>query len=225
MHPTGEDGFPFLSRHGPGKTSVRSLQSNKLSLPEIAEVELPMTLTQEALDEADRLMAAGEEHGDDDTIRETAHQHIDMDFDMGLDMDLGLTPNANIWGTQSAPAHGEMPQDYVGYGAPQPPLQGAMGQHHTTYDPNPQQDSDRPVTARSGATYDQAQAAFRDFDGVHCDPDQVGKPSGVARAPPCPRWARRQPDRPAGQYRGRRHTSTPKPDSRWCTIRHASRQC
>lgn len=43
----------ILSRHGPGKASVRSVRSTKLSLAEISEME-PVALTQDALDKADK---------------------------------------------------------------------------------------------------------------------------------------------------------------------------
>lgn len=42
-----------LSRHGPGKASVRSVRSTKLSLAEISEME-PTALTQDILDKADK---------------------------------------------------------------------------------------------------------------------------------------------------------------------------
>ncbi|KAG8419411.1 hypothetical protein J3458_004279 [Metarhizium acridum] len=42
----------ILSRHGPGKSSVRSVRSTKLSLAEISESE-PISLNQKAFDEAD----------------------------------------------------------------------------------------------------------------------------------------------------------------------------
>ncbi len=60
--------FPLMSRHAPGKGSVRSVHSAhsahaaRLVLPDIFETDLlPLTLTQDALDEADRLMAQPDE--------------------------------------------------------------------------------------------------------------------------------------------------------------------
>lgn len=90
---TGDDVFPFLSRHGSGKTSVRSARSGKVSLPDITELDPPVSLTQHALDEADRRIAAGEDHDDDDTIRANAHQYIDeedVDGDVDADSENGL---------------------------------------------------------------------------------------------------------------------------------------
>ncbi|KAI3327527.1 hypothetical protein HD806DRAFT_325731 [Xylariaceae sp. AK1471] len=69
-----------LSRHGPGKSSVRSVRSvTKLTLTNIAEIE-STSLTVAAMDEADRL---AEEPEEDETLH-FPHMH-----------DIDLTPNAN----------------------------------------------------------------------------------------------------------------------------------
>ncbi len=174
-----DDGFPFLSRHGTGKSSVHSTHSNRVSLPEIAESEPPMTLTQEALDEADRITAEGEEPGDDDTIRASAHQHVDVDFDFGTGLadDLGLAPDSESWANRPAQDHHTITaaEDHLSYGpSSQPTIANQIDfspyrQGHTV-------SHARPTTSGSGATYEQAQNAFGDFDGVHCDPDNVDFP-------------------------------------------------
>ncbi|KAI1084337.1 hypothetical protein F5B20DRAFT_292259 [Whalleya microplaca] len=80
----------MLSRHGPGKSSVRSVRSaSKPTLTDIAELE-PTALTSAAMDEADRL---AEEPEGDETL-----QIPQMD-------DIDLTPNADQYGMSN-------PQDY-----------------------------------------------------------------------------------------------------------------
>ncbi|KAI1204548.1 uncharacterized protein F4807DRAFT_329402 [Annulohypoxylon truncatum] len=73
-----------MSRHGPGKSSVRSAKStSKPTLTDIAEME-PTTLTPAAMDEADRLAEKPE-------VDETLHIPPMEDVD--------LTPNAEQYGT------------------------------------------------------------------------------------------------------------------------------
>ncbi|KAL2018198.1 hypothetical protein VTK56DRAFT_1171 [Thermocarpiscus australiensis] len=153
--------YRFLPRHGPGKASTRSVAS-KLSLVQIAELEHPAALTQEVLDEADRAAAAGEEHDDDETIKASAHQFIDAEF---ADAAGGLQPMLNrVPPAEPSPRlQLHQPDDYRHYGAPR------------GYD-------DRPTTSGSGTTFEQAQAAFGDFDGVHCDPE-AGSDSARSRSP------------------------------------------
>ncbi|KAF7522212.1 hypothetical protein G7054_g12220 [Neopestalotiopsis clavispora] len=55
------DSTDLLTRHGPGKSSTRSVKSTKPSLTDIAEME-PTGLTLAAMDEADRLQERPEEH-------------------------------------------------------------------------------------------------------------------------------------------------------------------
>ncbi|KAI0376566.1 hypothetical protein F5Y04DRAFT_200664 [Hypomontagnella monticulosa] len=72
-----------MSRHGPGKSSVRSVKSaSKPTLTDIAEME-PTTLTPAAMDAADRL---AEEPEGDETLRIPQMEDID------------LTPNAEQYG-------------------------------------------------------------------------------------------------------------------------------
>lgn len=156
---SGED-FPFLSRNGPGKASVRSVASGRLSLAQIAELEDPTSLTN-ALDEADH--GARDGHDDEDArILASAHQHIDPEF--ADELDSVLTP------------HAEALQPMLDHGFPAEPaprLQLHQPDQYSQYwaqhsDEHPQ----RPHTsAESVNTFDQAQMAFGDFDGVHCDPE------------------------------------------------------
>ncbi|KAK3320475.1 hypothetical protein B0T19DRAFT_450751 [Cercophora scortea] len=162
---TGED-FPFVNRHGPGKSSTRSTAS-KLSLAQIAELDNPTGLTQEAFDAADRAAAAGETiPDDDDTIRATAHQHIEDCFAGQMD-DVDLeTPEE---GTQASQPM--LDNDYMD----QPPARLQLhqpGEHHY----GQYHEDERPATSGSGATFEQAQMAFGDFDGVHCDPEADSVP-------------------------------------------------
>ncbi len=179
--------FPFLSRHGPGKGSVRSVMSGKLSLAEIAEIEPPSSLTQEALDEADRAAAAGEDPEDDDTIRAIAHQHIEAQFASGLHE--ATSPPAEAWQpmldheVRAAPGRLRLHQ-------PDQP-------RHYVLDEDM---SERPTTAGSEATFE-ARMAFGDFDGVHCDPeidDLADAPQQVYQEfPPQPTPPQAPRERPA----------------------------
>ncbi|KAI1171339.1 hypothetical protein F4777DRAFT_64179 [Nemania sp. FL0916] len=88
------DPSPSLSRHGPGKGSVRSVRSiTKPTLTNIAEIE-PTALTAAAMDEADRL---AEEPEEDDT--HYIPQIQDMD----------ITPNANLYYESSAHEYWNQP--------------------------------------------------------------------------------------------------------------------
>ncbi|KAH6848075.1 hypothetical protein B0I37DRAFT_156722 [Chaetomium sp. MPI-CAGE-AT-0009] len=143
--------FRFLPRHGPGKASTRSVAS-RLSLAQIAELEHPTTLTREALDEADRAAAAGETPDVEEAIRSSAYQFIEAEFAQEAN---GLVPSYESHAEPAPRLQLHQPDEY---------------QHYQPYRPPPAED-DRPTTSGSGGTYEQAQAAFGDFDGVHCDPD------------------------------------------------------
>ena len=201
----GED-LPFLSRHGPGKSSVRSVMSGKLSLAEIAEIE-PSSLTQDALDEADRADAAGDSPEEDDTIRANAHQYIEGQFADAADAADDETPVAEPWRPML---------DHAFAAEPSPTrLQLHQPEHSARYS-HYEPALDRPTTAGSEATYE-AHMAFGDFDGVHCDPEgddelappvapahpqQVPEPMApVADAPPVvqPRQER-HPPRPTSYF-------------------------
>ncbi|TGJ85240.1 hypothetical protein E0Z10_g3527 [Xylaria hypoxylon] len=83
-----------LSRHGPGKSSVRSVRSITIpTLTNIAEIE-PTALTAAAMDEADRL---AEEHEEDETLRVPQSEDVD------------LTPNANLYYESSAHEYWDQP--------------------------------------------------------------------------------------------------------------------
>ncbi|RWA04093.1 hypothetical protein EKO27_g11012 [Xylaria grammica] len=91
--PDADLGSP-LSRHGPGKSSVRSVRSITVpTLTNIAEIE-PTALTAAAMDEADRL---GEEVEEDEALQ--VPQVQDMD----------LTPNANLYYESSAHEYWDQP--------------------------------------------------------------------------------------------------------------------
>ncbi|KAG7294610.1 hypothetical protein NEMBOFW57_004686 [Staphylotrichum longicolle] len=139
--------FRFLPRHGPGKASTRSATS-KLSLAQIAELEQPTALTQEAFDAADR--AAEADETPDEDIRNSALQFIEAEF---ADEPDALQAGLDGFRDEAAPRLQLHQADgYQPYGAY---MDG----------------DDRPTTSASHTTFEQAQAAFGDFDGVHCDPD------------------------------------------------------
>ncbi|KAL2265838.1 hypothetical protein VTJ83DRAFT_6938 [Remersonia thermophila] len=157
--------YRFLPRHGPGKASTRSVAS-KLSLVQIAELEDPTSLTKEALDEAERAEAAGETSDVDDDIKASAHQFIEAEFadlTSGLDLSQPIPVGPQPDGDATLRLQLHQPDDYQPY-----------GHHHddALHDAHP----DRPMTSASMTTLEQAQVAFGDFDGVHCDPDTVDFP-------------------------------------------------
>ncbi|KAI0878571.1 hypothetical protein GGS24DRAFT_443333 [Hypoxylon argillaceum] len=83
-----------LSRHGPGKSSVRSVRSvTKPTLTNIAEIE-PTALTAAAMDAADRL---AEDPDEDDALHVPPMQTND------------LTPNANLYYESSAHEYWDQP--------------------------------------------------------------------------------------------------------------------
>ncbi len=151
----GED-FPFMSRSGPGKSSTRSVAS-KLSHVQAVELDHPTTLTEEAFEKADHAAVAGEDADDDDTIRASAYQHIEAQF---ADHDEDHPDARQLM----------LDHEFLEDSAPRLQLH-EPGTHLLYQDPQQSHGHDRPMTSGSGATYDQAQTAFGDFDGVHCDPD------------------------------------------------------
>ena len=173
--------FRFLPRHGPGKASTRSVAS-KMSLAQIAELEQPTALTQAAFDAADRAAEAGESP-DEDIIRTSAHQFIEAEF---ADDPGALSPMLDYgFHDESAPRlQLHQPDEYQPYGA-------ALADDH-----------DRPATSASHTTFEQAQAAFGDFDGVHCDPDagDFAAPAEPARRAPMPRSHAAAAPRPATYF-------------------------
>ncbi|KAH8677683.1 hypothetical protein BX600DRAFT_506700 [Xylariales sp. PMI_506] len=135
--------FVVLSRHGPGKSSVRSTKSvTKPSLTDIVEME-PTGLTLAAMDEADRL----DEHPEEEALQLPPLEDID------------LTPNADDYLTSA---------------------ENGYLDHHTTEEKKElrihEGDEDRRSSNGSTGTYEQAQAAFADFDGAHCSPEVDEQP-------------------------------------------------
>ncbi|KAK1774389.1 hypothetical protein QBC45DRAFT_397133 [Copromyces sp. CBS 386.78] len=186
---TGEE-FPF-ARHGPGKSSVREA-SKRLSLAQIAELDHPMTITQDAIDEADRAAATGAGLQDDDeAITARAHQQIEPQYADEMD-DVDLNG-------PSDPAQQPM-LDHGFFDQPTPRLQLHQPVDYVPYNAHPQYDG-RPFTSESRNTFQQAHDAFGDFDGVHCDPD-VDNFAGLP-----------QPAEPAPQPRRRRETLQQRPKS------------
>ncbi|UNI16071.1 hypothetical protein JDV02_002545 [Purpureocillium takamizusanense] len=135
----------ILSRHGPGKSSVRSVRSAKMSLAEISESE-PVALTGEALDAADNAPPI------EDQIDESELRIPPIDDDV-----------------PSTAAFHEMLGDSVYHNAPhsQPGQQSANGVVSQDGD----HDDQRPATSHSNNTFQQCQDAFVDFDGVHWEPE------------------------------------------------------
>ncbi|KAL0471172.1 hypothetical protein QR685DRAFT_276940 [Neurospora intermedia] len=189
---TGEE-FPF-ARHGPGKSSVRDASRKPDSLAQIAELDHPITITQDAIDEADRAAATGAALDDDEAIAARAHQQIEPQYADEMD-DVDLNG-------PDEPVRRPM-LDNTFFDQPGPRLQ-----LHQPVDYLPYEDQDthqqyhgRPLTAASRTTLQQANDAFGDFDGVHCDPDVdhfAGLPQPAERAP---------------EPRRRRETLQPRPKS------------
>jgi hypothetical protein len=126
-----------------------------------------MTLTLEALDEADRAEEAGDDSEDEDTIRASAHQQVEDDHVQEAEADDQETP-------QTEALRPMLDHDFLNF-APTGPLQLHQHDAYDQYrDHEPQQL--RPPSAASGATSDNVRNAFGDFDGVHCDPDTANFP-------------------------------------------------
>ncbi|KAJ6440733.1 3-(3-hydroxy-phenyl)propionate/3-hydroxycinnamic acid hydroxylase [Purpureocillium lavendulum] len=137
----------ILSRHGPGKSSVRSARSAKMSLAEISESE-PVSLTGEALDAADNAPPI------EDEIDESELRIPPADDDV-----------------PSTDAFHEMLGDSV-HRAPQTQPEGPIQERHSQDD----DDEQRPATSHSSNTFQQCQDAFVDFDGVHWEPEPEEDP-------------------------------------------------
>lgn len=135
---------PGLTRHGPGKASVRSVRSTKLSLAEISESE-PISLNQAALDAADTALPIDDMDPHDATSRpnDTAASVLSPRttdaFHMMLDQGLSGQPMTDL-GLQDPALLPPVPQEDI---------------------------TQRPPTSNSYTD------AFVDFDGVHYEPSQV----------------------------------------------------
>ncbi|UKZ78397.1 hypothetical protein TrVFT333_006134 [Trichoderma virens FT-333] len=137
----------ILSRHGPGKSSVRSVRSAKPSLAEISESE-PISLTQHVLDQVDAVPPF--EHAAAASSRSIIEQdavgvpQIDEFHDM-LEGGFRSHRASNL-----VLVNPDLPSDY---------------EEHEDYE------AERPMTANSTNTFQVAQDAFVDFDGAHCETD------------------------------------------------------
>ncbi|CAI6090122.1 unnamed protein product [Clonostachys chloroleuca] len=134
---------PPLSRHGPGKTSVRSVRSAKMSLAEISESE-PISLTKDALDAADAAPPIETETLDEikhSEPNEAPNNRASRILESSLELEMSQ-PNLDL-----ALTH---PED----------------QKHRPVD-----EPERPGSAHSYSTFQQVGDAFADFDGVHCVED------------------------------------------------------
>ncbi|KAL7930115.1 hypothetical protein V8C35DRAFT_313604 [Trichoderma chlorosporum] len=138
----------ILSRHGPGKSSVRSVRSAKPSLAEISESE-PISLTQHVLDQVDAVPPS--ERAAAASSRSIIEQdavgvpHTD-EFHSMLEGGFRSHRASNL-----VLVNPDLPSDYE--------------DHQEDYE------ADRPMTANSTNTFQVAQDAFVDFDGAHCETD------------------------------------------------------
>lgn len=176
------EGFPNLSllsmsRSGPGKSSVHSARSNRsgpLSLAEIAEMEPPSTLTQAAMDEADRTIPRLQDLGDDETILSRARQHVEPNA-TDIEVTAGFTAHASKdWnGTpmldHSADSYWDIHEEPdLQLRTPQnPPSARAWDEYE------PQADHRQGVPGSPDT--DDEENVFADFDGMHCDPETVAE--------------------------------------------------
>ncbi|RMJ15253.1 hypothetical protein BHE90_011496 [Fusarium euwallaceae] len=136
-----------LSRHGPGKASVRSVRSTKISLAEISESE-PISLTQDVLDMADKSPPIKNTESDSllpDELRDANMPATDVFNKMMGDDDFLDDKN------EKKPADATT---------------GLLSDQEESRDPQ------RPGSSRSDTTFQQCQDAFGDFDGVHWVPEQ-----------------------------------------------------
>ncbi|PKS10904.1 hypothetical protein jhhlp_002662 [Lomentospora prolificans] len=170
---------PSLSRAGPGKGSVRSVRTGKLSLAEIVEAE-PISLTQAALDEADRANVTEE---DDDTIRgQTIH-------DDKTPIDDSVAPNTDAF-------HAMLGGSALGLPGPELGLDPSQRypDHPVHYE------EPRPRSSSSDTSSLNLKNAFGDFDGVHFQPELYSPPLEMQALPPqSPRSPPRGPRSPTRQ--------------------------
>jgi hypothetical protein len=132
-----------LSRHGPGKSSVRSVRSTKPSLADISESD-PTSLTQDVLDQADAAPPiTEEEHCSQNAFQPSCDDILTPDTN---DFDDLLNNGFVAESTDRRRYHGENQDE----------TEEALS---------------RPSTSHSQDTFQQAQHAFFDFDGVHCAED------------------------------------------------------
>ncbi|RYP07526.1 hypothetical protein DL764_002455 [Monosporascus ibericus] len=141
------DSETLLSRHGPGKSSVRSVKSAiKPTLTHIDEME-PTTLTAAAMDAADKLPKVPDEDG--------------ATLGMPQMGDRDPTSNAHQYGDSST-------LDYWDQAVADVQRESENNNNNNNNNSN----NNRPPTPTgSTGTDEQAEGAFADFDGAHCSPD------------------------------------------------------
>ncbi|KAK1240022.1 hypothetical protein MKX08_007464 [Trichoderma sp. CBMAI-0020] len=137
----------ILSRHGPGKSSVRSVRSAKPSLAEISESE-PISLTQQVLDEAEHAADVLSDVDADTDAEASARKMIQQDANLGGDdfhemLEGGFRSHR---ASNLILVNPDLPSDH-------------------------DSEAERPMTANSTNTFQVAQEAFDDFDGAHCETD------------------------------------------------------
>ncbi|ROW06843.1 hypothetical protein VMCG_04216 [Cytospora schulzeri] len=166
-----------MSRSGPGKSSVHSARSNgQLSLAQVAEMEPPSTLTQAAMDEADRgLTQLQDLEDDDDAILSRARQHVEPDatdievaddFPGHTSEDWAKAPMLDHSADSYWDNHEELD---IQLRTPQNPPSARI---RDEYEPPMEQRRD----ASGSPDTDDEDNAFADFDGMHCDPETVAEP-------------------------------------------------
>ncbi|EGR47136.1 uncharacterized protein TRIREDRAFT_109416 [Trichoderma reesei QM6a] len=142
----------ILSRHGPGKSSVRSVRSAKPSLAEISESE-PISLTQHVLDQVDAVPPA-EQHA-----AASSRSIIEQDA-------VGLPHTDEFHDMLEGGFRSHRASNLV---LVNPDLPSGSEYDETEHDRDAY--DDRPMTANSTNTFQVAQDAFVDFDGAHCETD------------------------------------------------------
>ncbi|KAH7241608.1 hypothetical protein BKA59DRAFT_207205 [Fusarium tricinctum] len=160
-----------LSRHGPGKASVRSVRSTKVSLAEISESE-PIALTQDVLDMADKTPVKNSEGGTllPEELRDANMPATDLFSNMMGKEDFMDSKNEHPHAAANT---------------------GVLADQES-------RDPKRPGSSHSDTTFQQCQDAFGDFDGVHWVPEQddpYALPNDL-EPQPRPRPQQRQMPRP-----------------------------
>ncbi|KAL4732639.1 hypothetical protein ACLX1H_001657 [Fusarium chlamydosporum] len=134
-----------LSRHGPGKASVRSVRSTKVSLAEISESE-PIALTQDVLDMADKTPVKNSE-GESQLPDELRDANMPA-----TDVFQNMMGDDNFMDSKNEHPHADANN-------------GSTANQES-------RDPQRPGSSHSDTTFQQCQDAFGDFDGVHWVPEQ-----------------------------------------------------
>ncbi|KAG5913055.1 hypothetical protein E4U42_001518, partial [Claviceps africana] len=142
----------ILSRHGPGKCSVRSARSGRLSLAEISESD-PVSLTRQAFDEADAAPPLEEQSPEALQLTRATTGGPASPSDAAFHQMSG----------HHAPAPQALSHDDYDSTAARVPQQ--QPGHASSYPGQAQ----RPASGHSTTTFEQARDAFIDFDGVHCE--------------------------------------------------------